>query len=325
MPTVSSVVSQAQSVVGLSSKLFGGNRALANSSMMLQPALNTFASFFKSDFGGQPALTTLAMVEEYNNYRETFSETMRENMETLKEASDKVKASSQTEGETATPEVTDADSDNNTGAALSTLGEFANGNIPPQERNIALAVKPKVAPRPEPPEQNNNLQKFANEYLTAEKPAAKTAPNANEDSRVTDVRNLVQNFNSTKSYLDENRGVSNRMAALADNFGSNNRLNESLNQIGISVNSQGFLSLNETAFTSALNNNSDGVNSALGSNGLAGQLDRNINLANYQGDKLFTSITDFANNQRQDDAESLYGNNANYAPENSPRIFAMLT
>ena len=323
MPTVGSVVSQASQVVGLSSKLFGGNRALANSSMMLQPALNTFANFLKSDFGGQPAITNL--VENYNNNRETFSETMRENMETLQEASDKVKASSQNEGETATPEVVDVDSDNNTGAALSTLGEFANGNIPPAERNIALDVKPKVAPRPEPPETNNNLQKFANEYLTAEKSFTKTAPNPNEDSRVTDVRNLVQNFNSTKSYLDENRSVSSRMAALADNFGGNEKLNNSLNEIGISVNSQGFLALNESAFTSALNNNSEGVSSALGSNGLAGQLDRNINLANYQGDKLFTSITDFANNQRQDDAESLYGNNANYAQENSPRIFAMLT
>ena len=323
MPTVGSVVSQASQVVGLSSKLFGGNRALANSSMMLQPALNTFANFLKSDFGGQPAITNL--VENYNNNRETFSETMRENMETLQEASDKVKASSQNEGENATPEVVDVDSDNNTGAALSTLGEFANGNIPPAERNIALAVKPKVAPRPEPTESNNNLQKFANEYLTAEKSFTKTAPNPSEDSRVTDVRNLVQNFNSTKSYLDENRSVSSRMAALADNFGGNEKLNNSLNEIGISVNSQGFLALNESAFTSALNNNSEGVNSALGSNGLAGQLDRNINLANYQGDKLFTSITDFANNQRQDDAESLYGNNANYAQENSPRIFAMLT
>ena len=323
MPTVGSVVSQASQVVGLSSKLFGGNRALANSSMMLQPALNTFANFLKSDFGGQPAITNL--VENYNNNRETFSETMRENMETLQEASDKVKASSQNEGENATPEVVDVDSDNNTGAALSTLGEFANGNIPPAERNIALAVKPKVAPRPEPTESNNNLQKFANEYLTAEKSFTKTAPNPSEDSRVTDVRNLVQNFNSTKSYLDENRSVSSRMAALADNFGGNEKLNNSLNEIGISVNSQGFLALNESAFTSALNNNSEGVSSALGSNGLAGQLDRNINLANYQGDKLFTSITDFANNQRQDDAESLYGNNANYAQENSPRIFAMLT
>lgn len=322
MPTVGSVVSQASQVVGLSSKLFGGNRALANSSMMLQPALNTFTNFLKSDFGGQPALTTL--VENYSSNREIFQEAMKENMDSLKESSDQVKASSETEDKSA--EVSDTDSDQNTGAALSTLGQFANGNIPPAERNLALstAVKPKAESRPQPPEQQNNLQKFANEYLKAEKPAEEPVV-SNEDSRVTEVKNLVQNFNSTKSYLEENRGMSSRMAALADNFGGNEKLNNSLNEIGISVNAQGFLSLNETTFNSALNTNSDGVNSALGSEGLAGQLDKNINLANYQGDKLFTSITDFANNQRQDEAESLYGNNANYAKENSPRIFAMLT
>ena len=135
----------------------------------------------------------------------------------------------------------------------------------------------------------------------------------------------MRDFNATKSYLDENRGVSSRMAALADNFGNNPDLNQSLSGIGISVNAQGFLSLNETIFNSALNNDSENVNSVLGSEGLAGQLDRNIDLANYQGDRLFTSIMDFANQRQQDETESLYGNNAAYAQENTPRIFAMFT
>ena len=323
MPTVNSIVSQAQDVFGLSSKVFGGNRALANSSILTQSAEVGFSNLLRSEFGGQPALTNL--VENYSNNKETFDAAMKENMASLKESSEKVKAAAET-AETA-EQVVDTDSDNNIGAALSTLGEFANGNIPPAERNLALSIaaRPKANTRPEPHEmQNNNLQKFANEYLTAEKPA-KHSVNSNEDSRVTDVKNLVQNFNSTMSYLNENRGMSSRMAALADKFSENTRANESLNGVGISTNSQGFLTVNETALNSALKNNSGEVNSVLGSNGLAGQLEKNINLANYQGDKLFTSITDFANNQRQDDAESLYGNNANYAHENTPRIFAMMT
>ena len=83
--------------------------------------------------------------------------------------------------------------------------------------------------------------------------------------------------------------------------------------------------LNESIFNSALNNNPGEVNYVLGSEGLAGQLERNIDLANSQQDRLFTTILDYANQQRQDDAENLYGNNANYAQENTPRIFAMLT
>lgn len=319
MPSVNSIVGQANMVAGLSTKLFGSNFAAARNSLLIQPANNSFANFLKSDFGGQPALTNL--IENYSNNRESFQETLKENMNSLKESADKVKATS--ENETETPKVADTDSDKNTGSALSTLGEFANGNIPPQERNLALSVKAKATPKPEPPEQKDNLQNFANQYLTAEKSAEETTT-SNEDTRVTDVKNLVRDFNSAMSYLNENRGMSNRMAALADNF-SNSKLNDSLNEIGISVNSQGFLSLNESAFNSALSNNSEGVNSALGSEGLAGQLDKNINLANYQSDKLFTSIVDYANNSKQDDSESLYGNKANYAQENTPRIFAMLT
>lgn len=317
MPSVDSIVKQANMISGLSASLFNRNRAVANSSMLVQPALNTFSNFLKSDFGGQPALTNL--IENYSNNREVFQEALKENMESLKESADKVKATS--EGETS--EVENTDSDKNTGANLSTLGEFAKGNIPPEERNLALAIKPKTNPKPEPPETKNNLQKFANEYLTAEKKAEETTT-SNEDTRVTSVKNLVRDFNSAMSYLNENRGMSNKMAALADNFG-NSKLNDSLNEIGISVNSQGFLSLNESAFNFALSKNSEGVNSALGSEGLAGQLDKNINLANYQSDKLFTSIIDFANNSKQDDAESLYGSKANYAQENTPRIFAVTT
>ena len=324
MPTINSVVSQAQEVFGLSSKVFGGNRALANSSILTQSAEVGFSNLLRSEFGGQPALTNL--VENYSNNKETFDAAMKENMASLKESSDKVKAASESENNAESAKVADTDSDNNTGAALSTLGEFANGNVPPAERNLAvsIAIKPKANPRPEPQEIQNNLQKFANEYLTAEKPSSKTV-SSNEDSRVTDVKNLVQNFNSTMSYLNENRGMSSRMAALADRFSESTKVSDSLNEVGISANSQGFLTVNETALNSAFKNNSGEVNSVLGSNGFAGQLEKNINLANYQGDKLFTSITDFANQQRQDDAESLYGNNAAYAKENTPRIFEMTT
>ena len=324
MPTVSSVVNQSQQVFGLSSKLFGGNRAVANSSMLVRGAENTFGNFLKSDFGGQPALTTL--IENYSDNRESFNEALKENMDSLKESADKVKASSETESteETQTQDVSDGDK--NTGASLSTLGEFANGNIPPEKRNLAnIPLQPKASSKTVADAKQNALHNFAEKYLTSENAKVESVHNPNEDSRVTEVKNLVRDFNSAMSYLNENRGTSSRMATLADNFSQNNKLNESLNEIGISVNAQGFLTLNENIFNAALSSDSGGVNAILGSDGLAGQLDKNINLANAQGDKLFTSILDFANQQRQDDAESLYGNNANYAQENSPRIFAMLT
>lgn len=326
MPTVSSVVNQAGAVYGLSTKLFGGNRALANSSMFIRGAENTFGNFMKSDFGGQPALTTL--VENYSDNREEFNKNLKENMDSLKESADKVKATAETSSDTEseTAEVSDSVSEKSTGSTLSTLRGFAAGNIPPELRNLAnIPLQPKATPENIADDKKSSLQNFAERYLTSDNPKVENVQNPNEDSRVTSVRNLVRDFNSTMSYLNENRGMSSRIATLADNFTQNDKLNQSLNEIGISVNAQGFLALNESIFNAALNSDSGGVNSILGSDGLAGQLDRNINLANAQGDKLFTSILDFANRNNQNDSESLYGNNANYSRENTPRIFAMLT
>ena len=322
MPTINSIVSQANMVSQLSTKFFPGNRDAANQSLLVAPSYGNFFNFLKSEFGGQPALTTL--IENYSNNREAFSEKFQENLDSLQESSDKVKESAETESNE-TAENLDTDNDKNTGSTLSTLGEFAIGNIPPEQQNLAnIPLQPPEKSRPEPPPPND-LQDFAKNYLTAETPNNNTTTtNTDEDSRVTEVRNLVNDFNATKSYLEENRGISNRMAALADNF-NNGNLNESLNNIGISTNAQGYLSLNESTFNIALNNDSAGVNSALGSRGLASQLERNINLANFQGDKLFTSIMDFANKNVPDESESLYSNNAAYAKENTPQLFSVST
>jgi hypothetical protein len=327
MPTVNSIVSQANMVAHLSTKFFPGNREAANQSLLVAPGYGNFFNFLKSEFGGQPALTTL--IENYSNNRETFSENFRENLESLQESSNKVKESAESEAaenkNEDTAEIKDTDNDKNTGETLSTLGEFANGNIPPELRNLAnIPLQPAANSGSEPP-QKNSLQDFAKNYLTAETPKNNdNTSNADENSLISEVRNLVNDFNATKSYLDENRGVSNRMAALADNF-NNSKLNGSLNNIGISTNSEGFLSLNESTFNDALNNDSESVNSALGSEGLAGKLEKNIELANFQGDRLFTSIMDFANKNAQDETESLYSNNAAYAKENTPRLFTMFT
>lgn len=329
MPTINSIVSQANMVAQVSTRYFDTPRE-ANNSVLVRPGFQTVFNFLKSDFGGQPALTTL--IENYTNNRESFNDEMQENLNSLRESAEKVKESTEAETEATqeNEEVADTDNDNNTGSALSTLGEFAVGNIPPEQRNAPLP--PEEGTQPEPPpevESTNALNNFAAEYLTAERiqsDVLENLSNINSNSRVSQIQNLVRDFNSAIAYLYENRGVSNLMDALADKFGNNQNLAASLNSIGISMDSQGFLSVNEAIFNSALNNDSDTVNDILGSEGLSGQLGRNINLANYQGDRLFTSIIDYANNQRpQDDAESLYGNNANYAKENTPKIFAMLT
>ena len=330
MPSVSSIVNQATSVAHLGTKLFNGNRAAANQSVLVGPGYGNFLNYLSSEFGGQPAITNL--VENYTNNRESFNENFRENLATLQESTNKVKESAEAEvvESSGTAEISDIDNDNNTGASLSTLGEFANGNIPPELRNAMQArVQPRESIQPEPPQKKTSfLQEFANNYLTAERIQAdvvENVPPVKSNSRISAVQNLVHDFNSAIDYLYKNRSVSARLSALADKFGNNLNLSNSLNSVGISMDSKGFLSLNATIFSNALERDSQLVNSVVGSEGLAGQLDKNINLANAQEDRLFTSIMDFANNRRQDESESLYGNNAAYAVENTPRLFAMFT
>lgn len=311
-----------------------------NKTILAGQPFNTMNQLLKNDFGAQPSLSTL--LENYNDSKGRFGLELKDNLDSLKDASDRLQdlrdaqAAEREENATGVFEelAIDNDSDENTGSALSNLKGFAEGEIPPELKNlanipIAGQTEKNSNAAPELPErQQNNLQDFAAEYLTAENPN-KTPNNfgtlPEEDSRISGVRNLVQNYNNAVNYLNENRGISNLMSALADKFGNNQTLNQSLNEIGISIDAQGFLALNENIFNQALNEDADEVETILGSEGLAGELEKNINLANYQGDKLFTSIIDFANQNKQDDAESLYGNRANYARENSPRFVAMFS
>ena len=393
MPTINAIANQASMVAGLSNRLFDGDVNAARNSALVGGIYGTLSNAINSEFGGQPALNNL--IENYRERREAFQEELRENMDSLRNSTDRLRES--TQAENSTTATATATTDENTGSTLSTLTEFARGNIPPQELNFIVTARAAEQrterTAPEPPavsrtsannfnnlnalnrpaaqtnttdetenataipaaaetanderanavaEENraaanpaNNLNDFARNYLTAETEEIEDVEEINavvrdtaEDTRLNSVRNLVRDYNATVNYLNENRGVSNRMNALANNFRGNNALNESLRNIGISANPTGELTINEAALNLALDNNSEGVNEILGSEGLAGQLERDINRANAQGERLFPNIVDFARQQQEDTAESLYTartqNTAAYAWENTGRLLSTM-
>lgn len=353
MPTLGSIVKNSALLSDVSMKYLTPPtftpplpNAHVDKSILAGEPFNTIDTFLKDDlFGAQPTLSKL--IDNYTERKDNFKLALKENLDSLKDSSDRLqdlkdtKEAERQENTTGVFEelaIKDDDADENTGSALSTLNGFANGEIPPEPKNLAnISVtgeedseeekNPNI--KPESPEVTNSLQDFAKKYLTAEAVEQKIneiSRNPNETSRADEVKNLVRSFNSVLTNLNENRGVSNLMSALADKFGNNAKVNESsLNEIGISVTSEGFLALNESIFNSALEENSEDINSVLGNEGLAGQLEKDINLANSQSDRLFTSMLDYLSQRYQDDAESLYGNNADYAKENSPRFVAMWT
>ena len=402
MPTINAIANQASMVAGLSNRLFDGDVNAARNSALVGGIYGTLSNAINSEFGGQPALNNL--IENYRERREAFQEELRENMDSLRNSTDRLRES--TQAENSTTATATATTDENTGSTLSTLTEFARGNIPPQELNFIVTARAaeqrteRTAPEPpavnrtsannlnnlnalnrpaaqtnttdetEPAAENptpaetaatertdtateranavaeenraaanplNNLNEFARNYLTAETEEVEDVEEINavvndtaEDIRLNSVRNLVRDYNATVNYLNENRGVSTRMNALANNSRNTGVIGESLRNIGISVNQTGELTINEAALNLALENDSEGVNEILGSEGLAGQLERDINRANAQGERLFPNIVDFARNQQEDTAESLYTartqNTAAYAWENTGRLIgAMFT
>lgn len=158
-------------------------------------------------------------------------------------------------------------------------------------------------------------ERFAAQYLVAENQTRQTQADAaqnlnavrdaNANAALSNVRNLVNRFNDAVDYFNQNRGVSNRMSALAVNF-NEARNSEGLNTVGITIGDDGRLRVNETRLNDALNENSANVNELLGRNGLAGRLDRSVELANAQRDDLFTDVTDYVNAERAEPTESLY-------------------
>lgn len=301
MPTVNSMVNQNNLVASVSRKFFGLNMQAANNSLLTSAPIQTGANFLKSEFGGQPALTD--MVENYNDDKNSFRQQFQEAMESLRESADKLKSSVQVE------ENNDDDNDENTGSTLSTLAEFNQGNIPPHERmfvesnrstptpeNIPDENRSAAATAPPPPEDRFN--NFVRDYLVSDD--EEETQTLSENNQMAMVQNLVNNYNSAVSYLNENSGLSNRMSALASNFGGNALLEQSLGNIGISVDAFGNISINESVLENALKENSSAVETFLG------RLAHDVDLANYQGDRLFPNILDYANDRREDETESLY-------------------
>ena len=339
MPTINAIANQINMVAGLSTQIFGSDYNTARNSAIIGGTLSTLHNAVQSEFGGQPTLNNL--LENYRERREAFQEELRENMGSLRNSAEQLRESTRAENTDANTNVA---TDANTGSTFSTILEFARGNIPPQELNFVTAAQ-QTEQRAERTEAENRTQTentsaanplndFARTYLTEEVEDVEeinaVVNDTSVDNRLNSVRNLVRDYNTTVNYLNENRGVSSRMNALTNSFRYNNPINESLRNIGISVNATGELTIDENALSLALENDSNGVNEVLGSEGLAGRLERDIDRANAQGERLFPNIADFARNRQEDAAESLYTartqNTAAYAWENTGRLLgAMFT
>ena len=318
MPTVNAIARQVELTADVSSKIFRLDFDKSANSVLIKGSIDTAADMVNSGFGLRSNISE--MLGNYEEERDNFNSEFDETMSSLRQSADKLNAQDATQAE-------------DTEGALSTLGDFATFKIPPEamarireRERLQREDAQEIADTQRQQLQNErefltrpaeNVRNFAAEYLVAEKPddtpsIAETIQNLNSTrdentaAALSNVRNFVNTFNSAVDYLNENRTMSDRMNALASNFGDNENLTQSLDEVGISVNEDGRLRVNEDKLADALSENSSNVNAVLGQNGLAGRLNRNVDLANSQRENLFPSIADYAGDKREEPTESLY-------------------
>ena len=288
MPTVSSILRQSDMVSQLSHKLFKLDMAAANDSILVGAPIKTGADFLKSEFGGQPGLTT--MVENYKTEKSNFGSDLKDALNNLQKSADNLKNSVQSE----TAEEVSAEE-----IETETVSNSATNNVQSQERSNLVrseaAVQRNLGVRQEqtPKVERDYFKEFAENYLVAENAQDDSAQEENQTVENA-VKNFVKDYNNAAQYLNE------------QSLSRNEELKNSLNEIGISVSSSGELSVDTQTLTNAIQNDSKNVSAVLGSDGLTGQLDREVERVNRQGENLFPSIVDYANQKNSNLSESLY-------------------
>lgn len=354
MPTVESIARQKMMTADLSGKIFRTNNEAANRSVLIKGPTDTADDMIKSGFGLRSNISEMLgnYTEEKNNFNSEFDRTMS----SIKESAEKFREDAQVKQDeqlASRREALETEYNRRESAerfADAAREKFAENEEIRRERaaelnaeniervqenlrsqrenaeNFANAVRERI--------QSNTLtrrdetERFAQQYLVSETQNMNATRNENSNAALSNVRDLVRNFNDAVTFFNENRGVSNRMSALAISFTETENFADSLNAVGI-TNENGQLRVNETRLTDALNRNSEDVNELLGRNGLAGRLDRTVELANSQRENLFPSVVDYVGSRREEPTESLYALQLNqtaaHARENNWHFLNMFT
>ena len=111
------------------------------------------------------------------------------------------------------------------------------------------------------------------------------------------VKGFVEDYNNTIKFLSDNSEVSKRVGRLAQSFGDTTYRAGNYNTIGISVGSDGKMTIDEEKLANTIANDPDKVASVLGKDGLAGKAESHVSMANAQRDNLFPSAKSMLGDQ----------------------------
>ena len=136
------------------------------------------------------------------------------------------------------------------------------------------------------------------------KVTTKTTYSKAMQSALDTVKSLVDNYNDSLKFLKANSEVSGRVSQMAANFGDTTYRSSLYESVGISVGKDGTLTIDEEKLANSIVDNPDKVSRILGGDGLAGKAEQHVNSANGQRNNLFPSAKSMLGDQM--DAVALY-------------------
>ena len=288
MPNLNTMVQNTVDKVGLQGKLWSkvpNNRSLLGTSAN-KSLVNTAPSENYTDFAEQftgERRPVRSKVQDYDEDRKNFQSDFQSRMESLKKANSGVKSLS-------------SGKNPSEAAARNVAQRGVRDNGASRDEETAVYLRDKET-RPE----------------TVEKKESDQGVGSDVKEGMAAIQGLVKEYNSTVSYLDEGRGVSDRFSALASSFKNGEGISGSLDRIGISLNSNGQLSVDKNKLAESLTDNPEGVSKALGSDGLAGRIERKVELASGQTEKLFTPPADALGGGAASSVKSMYSSDSSVA------------
>ncbi|MBQ4405365.1 MAG: hypothetical protein II857_13300 [Selenomonadaceae bacterium] len=123
-------------------------------------------------------------------------------------------------------------------------------------------------------------------------------------SALDTVTDFVKDYNVAIKFFSDHKEVSKRIGQVATTFGDAGYRASLYDSVGLTVGSDGSLSINEAKLANTILNDPDKVSSILGKDGLAGKAESHISFANSQADRLFPTAQEMLGDQL--DTAALY-------------------
>jgi hypothetical protein len=104
------------------------------------------------------------------------------------------------------------------------------------------------------------------------------------------VKDFVKDYNTSVSLFNDYSDVSKKMSQMSSMFSDATARADTYKQIGLNVQSDGTIEIDEDKLAKAITESPDRVGGILGKDGLVGKAEAHVQFASGQSDKLFPSI-----------------------------------